>query len=180
MVDPVTLRLWLGRGLFLAFASLIVLVRLLPLDTVPGTLPAPDILVCLTFAWVLRRPDHVPPLMIAAVFLICDMLFLRPPGLWAALMLVATEFLRAREGDLARELPFALEWAMVAGVLAAATLAEALVLTVFLVPRPPIGVALSHMLITLLSYPVIVAALWLGLGLRRAALGEVDETGRRL
>ena len=179
MVDPVTLRLWLGLLLYLGIAAFVVFVRLLPLDTTAGRVLAPDVLLCLTFAWLLRRPDHLPPLLIAAVFLTCDLLFLRPPGLWTLLVVVAAEFLRSREG-LARELPFPLEWAMVAGVLVAATLAEAVILTVFLVPRADLGVALSHILITLLTYPFIVAALWLGLGLRRAATGEVDDLGRRL
>jgi rod shape-determining protein MreD len=94
-------------------------------------------------------------------------------------VVLATEFLRGREA-LTRDLPFPLEIAMIGGVLAAATLAEALVLSVFLVPKAGLAVALSHMLITLVAYPFVVAALWLGLGLRRAATGEVDQLGRRL
>ena len=179
MTDPVLFRLWAGRGLYVALAGLIVFVRLLPLDTSAGGLPAPDLLLCLTLAWVLRRPDHVPAPLIAAVFLTCDFLFLRPPGLWTLMVLLATEFLRARE-PFARELPFALEIALVAGVLIAATLGEALILAIFLVPKAGLGVALSHMLMTLVAYPFVVAALWLGLGLRRAAPGEVDQLGRRL
>lgn len=179
MIDPVLLRLWAGRGLYLSLAALVVFVRLLPLDTSADGLPAPDLILCLTLAWVLRRPDHVPALLIAAVFLVCDLLFLRPPGLWTLIVVLATEFLRGREA-LTRDLPFPLEIAMIGGVLAAATLAEALVLSVFLVPKAGLAVALSHMLITLVAYPFVVAALWLGLGLRRAATGEVDQLGRRL
>ncbi len=179
MVDPLTLRLWGGRGLYLGLVALIVFLRLLPLETEPGGLTAPDLVLCITAAWVLRRPDHVPPLMIAGVFLTCDLLFLRPPGLWALIVLAAAEFLRAREA-LARELPFPLEWAMVALVLAAATLAELVILAVLFVPGPGLRLALGHMLVTILAYPAVVATLWLAFGLRRAAPGEVDSFGRRL
>ncbi len=179
MAEAITFQLWVGRTAYILLAVVVVFVRLLPLGASPGGLPVPDLLVCLTFAWVLRRPDHVPPLLVAAVFLICDLIFLRPPGLWALVMLAATEFLRAREG-LARELPFPLEWAMVAAVLVVAVLAEALVLGIFMVPGLDVGVGLLHALATLAAYPVVVAALWLGLGLRRAAPGEVDRLGRPL
>lgn len=179
MAEVLTFRRWIGRTAFVVLALAIVFVRLLPLGGGPDSLPAPDLLVCLTFAWVLRRPDHVPPLLVAAVFLVCDLIFLRPPGLWALIMLAATEFLRAREG-LTRELPFPLEWAMVAAVLVVAVLAEALVLGIFMVPATAVGVGLIHALATLVAYPIVVAALWLGLGLRRAAPGEVDRLGRPL
>lgn len=179
MADPIAFRLWTGRGIYLAVAALVIFVRLLPLDSTPGELPAPDLLLSVTAAWVLRRPAHVPVGMIALVFLTCDMLFLRPPGLWTLLVVLATEFLRSREG-LARELTFPLEWALVAGVLVVATLAESLILAIFFVPSVSIGVALLHTLVTLLTYPLAVVALRFGLGLRRAAPGETDALGRRL
>jgi rod shape-determining protein MreD len=179
VVDPVTLGLWGGRGLYLGLVLAMVFLRLLPVDTEAGGLTAPDLILCLTAAWVLRRPDHVPPVMIAGVFLVCDLLFLRPPGLWTLIVLVATEFLRARE-PLARELPFPLEWAMVGLVFVAAALAEVVILAVLFVPGPGVGLALGHMLITILAYPAVVGVLWLAFGLRRPAPGEVDRFGRRL
>jgi rod shape-determining protein MreD len=179
VAEPIAIRVWSGRGLYLAIAAGVIFVRLLPLDSSPGELPAPDLLLAVTAAWVLRRPAHVPVGLIALVFLVCDMLFLRPPGLWTLLVVLATEFLRAREG-LARELTFPLEWALVAGVLIAATLAESVVLALFLAPSASIGVALLHTLVTLLAYPAVVVALRFGLGLRRAAPGETDVLGKRL
>lgn len=179
MADPIALRVWTGRGIYLAVAAAIIFVRLLPFDSRPGDLPAPDLLLAVTAAWILRRPAHVPVGLIAGVFLVCDMLFLRPPGLWTLIVVLATEFLRAREG-LARELTFPLEWAMVGSVLMAATVGESLILAIFFVPSASVGVALLHTLVTLLVYPLAVAALRFGLGLRRAAPGETDALGRRL
>jgi rod shape-determining protein MreD len=179
MGDPITRQLWIGRGKYLLIACAIIFVRLLPLNLGPGRPPMPDLVLAVTMAWVLRRPEQVTPVMIAGVFLICDMLFLRPPGLWTLIVLIATEVLRAREG-LARDLPFPLEWALVAIILLSATLAESLVLTILVVPISAIGVALLHILLTLLAYPAVVAALRFGLGLRRAAPGEKDAMGRRV
>ena len=179
MGDPLVLRLWTGRGIYVLIACVLIFARLLPLDSSPGGFPAPDLLLAVTLAWVLRRPEQVPPLLIVAVFLVCDLLFLRAPGIWTLVVLMATEFLRARQGP-AYDLPFPMEWALVAVVLLAATLAESLILSIFVVPRAPIGVALLNSLVTLLAYPVGVAALALGLGLRRAMPGEAGTVGRRL
>ncbi len=178
MGDPITLRLWAGRGTYLLIACLIVFVRLLPLDSSPGDFAAPDLLLAVTLAWVVRRPEQVPPLLIVAVFLVCDLMFLRAPGLWTLIVLMATEFLRSRQGP-TYDLPFPLEWALIALVLLAATLAESLLLWIFVVPKAPIGVALLNSLVTLLVYPAVVAALRFGFGLRRAMPGEVDAIGRR-
>jgi len=177
MANPATLRRWGGRGLYLLAACLILFVRLLPLDLMPGGLARPDLMLAVTFAWVMRRPEQVPPLMIAAVFLVFDLLFLKAPGLWPLIVLTATEFLRSRGPG--HDLPFLTEWLLVAVVAVAAVLAESLVLSVFAVGNAPIGVALLGMLATLLAYPFVVAALRYGLGLKRATPGEADAMGGR-
>lgn len=179
MAEGFALRLWTGRAVFLLLAAVLVHFRLLPLGTMPDRFPEPDLLLCLTFAWLLRRPEQVPPLLIAGLFLLCDFLFLRPPGLWTIVVLLSTEFLRSRTA-FARELPFALEWAMVSGVLIAATFAEHLALALFMVPKAGLGIALGHSLVTILAYPAVVAVLRLMLGLRRAVPGELDGLGGRL
>jgi rod shape-determining protein MreD len=179
MVDPITTRRWIFRGLFVAACLLIIFVLLLPLDLSAGQLPGPDILICLTYAWVLRRPNYVPVLLIAAVFLVTDLLFMRPPGLLAGLVVMGSEFLRAREST-SRELTFLLEWAMVGGVLIAVTLANRLFLLIVMVEQPALGLVLLQFLTTLLAYPVIVIISRYGLGLRKIAPGEVDSLGHRL
>ena len=74
MVDPVTQGRWLARGLFVAAVTVMLFVRLLPLAGEPGGLPGPDLLMCLCCAWVLRRPDHLPALLIALAVLLEDVL----------------------------------------------------------------------------------------------------------
>ena len=53
-------------------------------------------------------------------------------------------------------------------------------LALFMVPRPPMGVAVLQMGITIFTYPVVVALSHMLFGLRKAAPGEVDALGHRL
>lgn len=178
MADPVTSRRLGYRVIWVLLIAAVMLAMLLPIHPGPGRFPAPDFLLLITFAWVLRRPDYVPVLLIGLVFLLADFLFMRPPGLWAALVVLATEFLRAREPGW-RDLPFLLEWAIVAGVLAVMTLAYSLALAVFFVDQPGLGRTLLHLAITTAAYPVVVLLTARTLGLRKAAPGEVDQLGHR-
>ncbi len=65
MAEGVPTAVWLCRALFAVLAAVLLFLRLLPLGSVAGGWPGPDLLMCLTFAWVLRRPDYVPALLIA-------------------------------------------------------------------------------------------------------------------
>lgn len=179
MAEPIVTRRWLYRGLFVLLALTFVFLRLLPLGSGFGALPGPDLLTALAFAWVLRRPDYVPVTMVAALVLLTDILFLHPLGLWAALVVVGLEFLRQRE-PFSRDLPFALEWLVVASVLIAMTLAETLVLFVFMVDGPAFGQVLIQLLLTITCYPVVVLVTARVLGLRKVAPGEVDEYGHKV
>ncbi len=179
MAEGILTGTWAFRGLFLGIAAASLFVRLLPLSTLPSGWPGPDLLVGLTFAWVLRRPDYVPALLIALIFVIEDMLTLRPPGLWTALVLLGAEFLRGRE-PLTRELPFPLEWAMVAGVILLMMVANRLALAVSVTPQPAFGFAFLQIVLTILAYPVIVVFSRLAFGVRKSATGEVDARGRKL
>lgn len=198
MVDPRTATQWGYRTLFLALSALIIVMGLLPLTALPQGWPLPeavlayfpdwlyphdwpgfDMLLCLSLVWVLRRPDFVPILLLAAVFLIEDLLSYRPPGLWPAIVLLGTEFLRSRESAM-RALPFWSEWVMVAMVVGAMFLAQRLVLALFMVPQVALGAQVLYALTTIAAYPVLALAMHYGLGLYRAAPGEVDPWGQRL
>jgi rod shape-determining protein MreD len=167
------------RALFAGLALAILFFRLLPLQALPPGWAPPDLIVALAFAWVLRRPDYVPALLLGAVMCLADLLLQRPPGLWAALVVLGAEALRARAGDL-REVGFLFEWLTVALVLAAITLAYRLALTATGVGQAPLGLTAVQLVSTLAIYPVVVLISHLMLGVRKAATGEIDERGRRL
>ncbi len=167
-------------ALFIALMGLSLFVRLLPLDTTPPALPAPDVMLCVTLAWVLRRPDLLPAVVIVAAFLLEDILLMRPPGLWALVVLAGTEFLRARQPQM-RDQGFLAEWAVIALIITAMFVLERAVLTVTLVPMPDLGPALIRMLGTILIYPAILAVLLLALRSRGFGAGDGDAVtgGRR-
>lgn len=179
MVDPLTTRRIAHRVLFVALCSAILFVRLLPVNPTPYGIPGPDLTLALTLAWVLRRPDYVPAILIVIVFIFEDMMLWRPIGLWPMIVLLATEYLRRREASL-RGMPFPLEVILVGGVMLAMLIAKRLILQITLVDQPVLGQELLRMFVTLAAYPLVAGFSLLAFGLRRAATGEVDAFGQRL
>lgn len=178
MIAPVTARRWTGWALYLAVALGLIAVRLMPLSGGALRFPGPDLLIAVTLAWVLRRPDQVPIPLIALAVLAEDILLLRPPGLWAGLAVLAAAFCRSRESSW-RDLPFAAEWALVGLVMGAMILGNRAIMALTFNAQPPLGQHMLQLLATLAAYPLIVLAARAILGLRRAATGEVDQYGHR-
>ncbi|MCX7300139.1 MAG: rod shape-determining protein MreD [Rhodobacterales bacterium] len=179
MAEAASARIWSKRLTFGLIAFGIVFMQLLPLNTVPMLWAMPDLLLVFTMVWVARRPDFVPVLVIAIVFLMADLLFQRPPGLMTAMVVLATETVRARAIRL-RNAPFSLEWFTVALAIAGITVGNRLVLAVVMTPQAPLGLTLIQMLMTILAYPLIVALAHLVFGVSRPAPGEVNALGQRL
>lgn len=162
---------WTLRLAFLSLALVLILFQLLPLETTARRWAGPDILTALALCWSLRRPDAVPVWLLAAVFLLADMLFQRPPGLWAALVVVGGEWLRTR-GLALRGQPFASEWMTIALVLIAITFANRFALALSVVPLPPLTLVLIQLGMTAVSYPVVVLVSRFFFGVRAAGAGE--------
>ena len=167
------------RAVLVALCVGIMFFHLLPLETTPQRWAAPDLIVALCFAWALRRPDYVPLLAVAGVMLLADLLFQRPPGLWAALVVLAVHWLKSRERR-QRETSFVLEWFTVAGCLVTITLLYRLVLLVLIVSPGAPFLTLMQLVMTILVYPIVVVLSHLAFGVRRSAPGEVDRLGHSL
>jgi rod shape-determining protein MreD len=179
MAESLRRVLWAYRGLYVALAGFLMFLRLLPIDTEPVHWPGPDLLLGFTFAWVLRRPEYVPALLIGAVILLEDFLVMRPPGLWTVIVLLGAEFLRGRVVFL-REVGFLTEWLMVSIVMLTCFIAYRLAFAVTFLPLPDFGFVFPRILGSILAYPFVVAISALFLGLRKAAPGEVNSLGKRL
>ncbi|EEW25621.1 hypothetical protein [Rhodobacter ferrooxidans] len=179
MVDPHNRDLWLHRSLFVGFALVLFFLRMLPMGTTAGSWPGPDLILCLTLAWVQRRPDYLPVWLIVGVVLTEDFLLMRPPGLWTALVVLAAEFLRGRAA-LMRELSIGMEWLVIAGLMTLMLLAYRMVFAVTFVPQPGFGYAMIQVLGSIVCYPLVVGASRLLLGVHKPAMGEIDARGRRL
>lgn len=173
----VTANRWVYGLAYFGLMAMIQLLFIMPIELWPRALPGPDLLIGITFAWVLRRPQYVPTPLVAAIFLVGDMLFMRPLGLWTALVVLAVEFLRQRESSV-REQAFPLEWAMVSGVMLVITLADRLIQTLFLLEQAGFGLTILQLMATILAYPLIVLMSRFALRVSKMTPGETDARGR--
>lgn len=178
MVERSTTRLWLMRGLFFSLSGALIFWRLLPLDTLPDGFAGPDLMVALACAWVLRRPEFAPPLLIGGMILLADFLFQRPPGLFAALVVVATEALKARAPGL-RDMTFPPEWLTVAMAMTAVWLVYRIVLAALLVDQAPLGLSALQLFMTVIIYPAVVLLCSSALGVRKIRPGDAESLGVR-
>lgn len=188
-------------SLFVGLAALLTLFRLLPLQNfagdvelgagpnsnlpVPGGLfdyslwPGPDWMLCLTLAWVVRRPDLLPAPLVVAYFLFEDLLLHRPPGLGAFVVLLGTEFLRTRVQVL-RGAGFWLEYLTVTVVMVVTFLVYRALLAIVMVPLPPLDLSFVQLAGSVVVYPLVVAFTHWVLRLRKPATGELDGLGQKL
>lgn len=171
-------RTWLMRMAFIGLALLIIFFHLLPLDTVPRRWAPPDLLIACAFAWSLRRPDYAPAVSIAAVMLMADLMFHRPPGLMAALVVMGSEYLKNRVAGL-RDASFAAEWLAVCLTLAAVMVLNRLILALMAVEQAQLSLRLIELVLTMLSYPLVVLVTQTVLGVRRLTVSDAEALGGR-
>ncbi|MGH1577809.1 rod shape-determining protein MreD [Planktotalea sp.] len=179
MAEQRPTRVWVMRSLYVALCLCIIFMHLLPLAPATTRWAPPDLIMALTFAWAMRRPEYVPAIYVAGIVLLADFLFQRPPGLLAALMVVGSETLRAR-AHANRDMPYLVEWASVAGVMIGVAVALRLLLAIFFIPAPSLGLVLIQLTMTIALYPLVVLVSHFLFSVRRPAPGEVDALGHRL
>ena len=164
------------RATFVFLVAAVTFAQLLPLRPGPGNVPGPDIILLIALAWIVMRPEYVPVLLLAFVFLLTDLLLMRPPGLWTALAVLAGEFLRGRQAQL-RAASFAVEWALIAGIILGMTIANALVLAIFGVTQPGFGLTVLRLVFTILCYPLVVILAGRAFGIRKVRARDQDRFG---
>ncbi|KIN63268.1 MreD protein [Sulfitobacter noctilucicola] len=179
MNDLSQTRLWLMRASFALLTLVILFFHLLPLETLPRRWAGPDLLLCFAIAWSLRRPEYVPALALACAFLLADLLLQRPPGLWAMLALIVCENLKSRGRSL-RDANFAAEWVTVSLMMIGLVISYRLILMIMLIDLPGMALILTELGLTILMYPVVVAITHFGMGVRKAAPGDLDALGQRV
>ena len=170
---------WMHRGFFALLAFAIIVAQLVPLDMRPNVWAGPDLLLAVTLVWVARKPKYLPVPVIAGFFVMADFLFMRPPGLWAALVVVLTEIIRRQHRDF-RNMALLVEWGTVAIGIIGITVANRLVLAIVMAPQAPLTLALTEMIATILVYPAVVIVAHYAFGVTRSAPGEVGSRGQRL
>jgi rod shape-determining protein MreD len=144
-------------ALFLGFGFVAVLAPKIPLAPGAG-LMAPDLLYCLTVAWMIRRPRSAPLPAVVGLGLFADLMLSRPLGLGALGLLVASELFRARAATF-HGLPFPVEWLAATLVFAAMLGSEQLALLLVFAEAPGVAPLARHLVATALAYPVVVLGL---------------------
>ncbi|NSX54082.1 hypothetical protein [Parasulfitobacter algicola] len=206
-----TVIYWLG---YFGLAMLIIMLNILPLQTVPpeffsmnavslesnattmfglvfavlksfladfvlSLVSTPNVLLAFTCAWVLRKPEYVPVMLIGAVFLLADFLLQRPPGLYAAVVIIGTEFLRRRVMEL-RGAPFLVEYLTVAGVIFAIAIMYRIFSSVAVITPPDFWLLFLQAVSTIVIYPLVVFVTQAVFGIRSVMPGQLDEGRGRL
>ncbi|EBA13434.1 hypothetical protein [Roseobacter sp. CCS2] len=179
MAEQMDRKIWVQGGVFLALAFVLIVVDLVPLDMRPSLWVSPDLLLATTLAWVVRKPTYVPVLVIALLFLMTDFLFMRPPGLWAALVVILSEVLRRQHREF-RNMPLLVEWGTVAVGIIAITIVNRIVLAIVVSPQAPLGLTLIEMIATILVYPIVLLVAHFIFGISRISRGEIGSKGQIL
>jgi len=164
----------LMQGLYLVMSLLVVMIHLIPFGYGNRAWFSADWLMIITFAWTLRRPDHLPLYLIALVFLFADFIFQRPPGLFAALVVVANEFLRRRIVNLQTQ-TILTEWAVILILFIGIWITYRMILAVFFLPTLPFGISLLQTGLTVLIYPFFAVLFEYILGLRKLDMRDTKS-----
>jgi len=172
MNDQSSTRLWTMHVAFAVLVLAILFFHLLPLQTAPGGLIWPDLILTFAIAWSVRRPEYVPAVLLAGSFLLADLLLQRPPGLWALLALIACERIKTqshtlRDASIAMEMMSAAAWIIGIGI------SYRVILAVFLVDTPTLGLSLIQIVVTVIAYPLVAGFTHGVMGVRKATPGDI-------
>ncbi len=153
---PANSKTWFKRAILCFALFFVIAAGMAPVSMTPFAIPSPDLVFCLIAAWLVRRPDLVSAAVIVAAVLTAEIFLLQTPGLWSAIVLLASEYLRASAERVCSR-PFLYEWLLVAAVYVASAIAYQFFLALTFLPAPSPEWALVHGVETLLAYPLVVA-----------------------
>ena len=150
--DP-PLRVFRLQLTYLAIVALVVLLQTLPLQSLPYPFAPADVPLAITFAWIMRRPDVMSPILITLAFLFADAILQRPPGLWTLIVLCASIFLRMRTRG-RKEMLFLYEWFIVSFVIGVSFLVHYFALMFSFLPVPDVQQYVVQVTLSILIYPI--------------------------
>ena len=158
-----TNALWGQRLLYFLISLLFILWLIVPQNPLPQALPTPEFLLCFTLAIILRRPEALPVILIAIIFLFCDVLFNRPIGLWTAIVIIISEFAKTQYWRY-KDSNFVTTWFFISFLSSVGIFLYMIVLDVLLVPQSNFWQYLIWALITILIYPFMFCLSFLIVG----------------
>ena len=161
-----TSNFWVQRFFYFIFSLLLIVWLIVPQNPLKQTIPTPDFLFCLTLAIIFRRPNVLPIVLIGLVFLVTDILFNRPIGLWTAIVLITTEFARTQFWRY-NDANFITTWLFVSLLIMISTFTHMIVLNIFLISQAEFWHYLIWAMLTILIYPIMFCISFLIVGFDR-------------
>lgn len=155
MVKDSALRIFWLRLTYLLIALSLILLQTLPIHTSQYQFIKPDFLLIITYAWIMRRPDVMGPILITIAFLFTDFILQRPPGLWTLITLCGSMFLKMRVLDF-KEVVFFYEWLLVAIVVTLNFILYHFALLLTFLPMHNLKLYILHAFLTLITYPIFI------------------------
>lgn len=149
-----------------------ILFAAVPLQPGAAQWPMPDLLMMLLYYWTLRRPDSTPMLLVFGLGIVADLILMRPVGLGALTLVMATELLRSQVRTL-REVAFVVEWLTIALLVTTAMGMQMSLLWLSLGTLPKLGEVALYAATTILIYPVVAILCGGILGLRHRRSGRM-------
>ncbi len=202
-------RLFSMRCAFILLALLIIFFHLLPFDTQPVSLFAPDLSpplasidpaearlralldqgsqriligpdLLIAFAFAWSlRRPEYVPAALLAGIFLLSDLLLQRPPGLWALLALLACENLKARGRSLRDATFGAEWVAAAVLLTGILLANRIILSVLLVTPPQLRLSLLELGVTVIVYPIVALITSTVMGVRRAAPGELDALGGR-
>lgn len=179
MAELARSTIWRGRLIFVALSFVLLFFRLLPLQTVPRNIAGPDIIMAFVFYLCLRQPMSVPSILIAIVILIEDLFLQRPPGLYAALIIMAGAWLKLSASHNPDRSYFR-DWWMAGLAILGVMIGGRVILAMALVPLPSLTLHLSQSIATIAIFPIVGVLAYYVLRMRPETLREAGQNRGRL
>ena len=113
----------------------------------------PDLLTCLIFAILINRPKLFPPHMVLLIYILSDIILMKPIGLYCALIFIAAELIR-RFNQFIRKESFLIHWLIFLSCLAAVQVLNISVHKLFFMPYPNLVLLVKQFILTIAFYPL--------------------------
>jgi len=144
----------LHRLCYVGLVLLTLAISTTPELSASGLIMWPDLVYCITAAWLVRCPEHVPPWLLTTLFLLRDIILGLPPGLWTALVVLIGIALCLLHNWLKSQ-PYLLEWIVVSALFFCALFAMQCILLIAQLPISTLANLFRAMAMTALAYPLV-------------------------
>ncbi len=113
----------------------------------------PDLLTCLIFAILINRPKLFPSYLILLIYILADIILMKPIGLYCALIFVAAELVRKYNNTIRKE-PFLIHWFIFLLCLTAVQILYISIHKLFFMPSPQLILVTKQLVLTTFFYPL--------------------------